>query len=544
MFALRPYQDEAVSGVETAFAAGERRVLVVQATGTGKTVVFGEITRRWVDAGKRVLILAHRAELLEQARDKLLYYEVESAIEKADLDARLQIEERANSIVDPHEIRCVVGSVQSFNKRRLERWPADYFDLIIVDEAHHAISTSYRRVIDHFAAAKVLGVTATPDRLDGRNVGEVFGRVAAEYHLDRAIEEGYLCPLKWLKSTVQVDLRGIKTTAGDYNLGQLEDRISENIEPLVNGTREVIGDRRAIVFTPDCGSAAAFAEGLRQAGVSARDVNGASRDRSAIIEGFRHEHFQVLVNCMLLTEGADFPFVEAVVLARPTQSRALLSQMVGRGTRLYQGKDACLIVDFAWLTDRHELVSPVELIVPEADGDLAGLVEAMLGVGRAVDLREAKCKAEEAKKKRESDEEIQLLLGAREALRLNVRKRQSGLDFEEVQPLLGIRDAAALHIEETWASKNVRPTERQVEALVNFGVPILEANAMSRHAASKHLDWLVGRSKAGMATLKQVLALTKAGVPREFALTLSKQEASRRMDTLYGNRRRASCQAG
>lgn len=183
---LRPYQTEARDAILRSWASGIRKTLLVLPTGCGKTIVFAKVIEERVRNGGNVLVLAHREELLNQASDKLERTTgLKTALEKAEstsLDSWFNV---------------TVGSVQTLqNPRRLEQFSSDHFDTIIVDEAHHAVSPSYRRVLDHFKNAKILGVTATADRGDKRNLGELFETISYEYTLPRAIREGYLCPIK------------------------------------------------------------------------------------------------------------------------------------------------------------------------------------------------------------------------------------------------------------------------------------------------------------------------------------------------------------
>lgn len=535
-FQLRPYQQEAFDAVWREFGNGKKSTLVCMPTGTGKTVLFGAVAQHETEErGGRVLVLAHRGELLEQAQAKLEMGGLESAIEKADQCARTAVQDAARSYLG-REVRCVIGSVQTLQGRRLRRWPRDYFSLIITDEAHHATADSYAEIYKHFEPAKHLGVTATPARSDGTNLGSVFESRAYEYLLDQAVKDGYLVRLEVVKSQTRVDLRGLKTTAGDFNLGGLEERISEALEPLVNAVREHIGGRRGIVFTPKVASAHAFAEGLRKVGIPARAVSGQSYDRQATLHAFAEGDFQVLCNCALLTEGYDAPFVEFIGMARPTKSASLAMQIIGRGTRLYPGKESCLILDFDWVVDRigDKLVTPYTLICPETDPETREIAEELIASGDASDLFDAAEYAEEIKARRE---EAKARAAEQERLRLSVRKLPTGLTWEKYDPL-NCRAATLMQIDEkeSWASKRTPATDRQVDALVGFGVPPDEARGMSRRMAGKHLDLLVGRAQKGLATLKQIRVLERNGIPHEEAVAFSKDGASAEIDRIFGRR--------
>ena len=211
MFQLRPYQAEAKQAILAAWDEGYRKTLLVLPTGCGKTVVFSSVTEDQVKKGHRVLIMAHRGELLDQAADKLR--------EASGLDSVL---EKAESSSLGSFLPVTVGSVQSLaQEKRLARFPNDYFQDIIVDEAHHCLSDSYRRVLDHFPAANILGVTATPDRGDMKNLGEFFDSKAYEYSMTEAIRQGYLCPIKAQMIPLELDIGSVGVSNGDFAVGEI-----------------------------------------------------------------------------------------------------------------------------------------------------------------------------------------------------------------------------------------------------------------------------------------------------------------------------------
>lgn len=213
---LRPYQQEAKTAVFEQWEQGFKRTLVVLPTGCGKTIVFAKITEDCVRKGERVLILAHRGELLEQASDKLFKATgLKSSVEKAE-----------NSCLDSW-YRVTVGSVQTLmREKRLQQFDESYFDTIIIDEAHHCISDSYQRIINYFSDAHILGVTATPDRGDMKNLGSVFDSLAYEYTLPKAIKEGYLSPIKAVTIPLKLDLSGVATQAGDFKASDIDTALS------------------------------------------------------------------------------------------------------------------------------------------------------------------------------------------------------------------------------------------------------------------------------------------------------------------------------
>jgi len=310
---LRPYQKEAVEAVFREWGSGHRRTLLVQATGTGKTVCFAEVVRRVAERGGRSLVLAHRGELLEQAADKIgRMTGLSCSVERA--------EETSVGTWD----RVTVGSVQTLMRDdRLSRLAPDRFQCVVVDEAHHAVSESYRRVLDHFSGADVLGVTATADRADRRDLGEVFDSIAYEYGLARAVRDGWLCPIEAQTLPLSVDISGVSTQAGDYAAGQLGDALDPYLDAIADQMAGVCRERRTVVFLPLVRTAKAFAERLRARGLSACEVDGQSEDRDEVLSDFQAGRYQVMCNSMLLTEGWDCPAVDCVVVLRPTKSRAL-----------------------------------------------------------------------------------------------------------------------------------------------------------------------------------------------------------------------------
>ena len=354
---LRPYQQEAREAIFEQWDGGVLKTLLVLPTGCGKTIVFAKVTEDCVRRGDRVLILAHRGELLEQAADKIR--------QSTGLGCAV---EKAEETCMGSWFRVVVGSVQTMmREKRLGQFPEDYFQTIIIDEAHHCISDSYQKVLNHFSSAKILGVTATPDRGDMRNLGSYFESLSYEYTLPKAIKEGYLSPIKALTIPLKIDMTGVGVQAGDFKASDISTALDPYLQGIAQEMEKYCKDKKTVVFLPLVKTSQKFRDLLNAHGFRAAEVNGDSQDRSEVLEAFDRGEYNVLCNSMLLTEGWDCPSVDCVVVLRPTKVRSLYCQMVGRGTRLSPGKDHLLLLDFLWHTERHELCHPASLICQDEE---------------------------------------------------------------------------------------------------------------------------------------------------------------------------------
>lgn len=382
---LRDYQSEAKEAIFKEWDKGVLRTLLVLPTGCGKTIVFAKVTEDCVRRGDRVLILAHRGELLEQAADK---------IAKA---TRLGCAtEKAEQSCLGSWFRVVVGSVQTLmREKRLGQFPADYFNTIIIDEAHHSISDSYQKILAHFNKARVLGVTATPDRGDMQNLGQVFDSLAYEYTLPKAIKAGYLSPIKALTIPLKLDLSGVAMQSGDFKAGDIATALDPYLYQIADEMEKYCEERKTVVFLPLVKTSQKFRDILIEKGFKAAEVNGESKDRAEVLEAFDHGEYNVLCNSMLLTEGWDCPSVDCIVVLRPTKVRSLYSQMVGRGTRLHPGKEHLLLLDFLWHTERHELCHPADLICTDREVAQKMTDNMEEACSCPVDIEEAEKKASE-----------------------------------------------------------------------------------------------------------------------------------------------------
>lgn len=486
---LRPYQQQARDRIHAEWDAGHTRTLLVLPTGTGKTIVFASVAADQVRAGDRVLILAHRGELLEQAADKLQRSTgLVSAVEKAE-----------STCLDSW-FRVVVGSVQTLQRTaRLERFPRDYFGTIIIDEAHHAITDGYRRILDYFSGAKVLGVTATPDRGDMRNLGEVFDSLAFEYKLTDAIKEGYLCKIMAQTIPLQLDITSVTMSGGDYAVGDLGTALDPYLEQIAAEMARRCKSRKTVVFLPLIKTSQKFRDLLNTYGFRAAEVNGQSDDRRQVLADFDAGKYNVLCNSMLLTEGWDCPSVDCVVVLRPTKVRSLYSQMVGRGTRLSPGKTDLLLLDFLWMTDKHELCRPADLVCE--DRTVARqMTEHLAETGCPEDIEEAAAQASE-------DVVAQREEALAKQLEEQRRKKAKLVDPLQYEMSIQAEDLAGYVPAFGWEAGP--PSEQQTAALEKLG--ILPGAVESAGKAALLLDRLNKRRDEGLTTPKQIRCLEKYG---------------------------------
>lgn len=486
---LRPYQLAAKAAVFEQWESVDKTLLVLP-TGTGKTIVFSAVTEECVRQGKRVLILAHRGELLAQAADKLYKTTgLKSAVEKAEQSCLGSF------------YRVTVGSVQTLmREKRLKGFAANYFDTIIIDEAHHAISESYQNVLRHFPAAKVLGVTATPDRGDMKDLGSVFESLAYEYTLPQAIKEGYLSPIKAVTIPLTLDISGVATQAGDFKASDIDTALDPYLYQIADEMLKYCAERKTVVFLPLVKTSQKFRDILNERGFMAAEVNGESEERAEILEAFDKGEYNVLCNSMLLTEGWDCPSVDCVVVLRPTKVRGLYCQMVGRGTRLCEGKTELLLLDFLWHTERHELCRPAHLICQNEEVAQKMTENLADEAGCAVDIEEAEKQAsEDVVAQREEALAKQL-----KAMKTRKRKLVDPLQYE-----MSIQAEDLSSYVPAFGWECAPATDKQRERLEKLG--ILPDAIENAGKASLILDRLEKRRAAGLTTPKQIRLLENYG---------------------------------
>lgn len=487
---LRSYQQEAMSAVLSEWDSGIKRTLLVLPTGCGKTIVFAKITEECVIRGKRILILAHREELLEQAADKI----------KKTTGLSCAKEKAADSCLGSW-YRVVIGSVQTLmREKRLSEFEKDYFDCIIIDEAHHSISDSYQNILNYFDEADVLGVTATPDRGDMKDLGQVFESLAYEYTLPRAIREGYLSPIKAVTIPLELDLSGVGVQAGDFKASDIDSALDPYLFQIADEMKKYCSDRKTVVFLPLVKTSQKFRDILNDKGFKAAEVNGNSPDRAEVLADYEAGKYDVLCNSMLLTEGWDCPAVDCIVVLRPTKVRSLYCQMVGRGTRTAEGKTDLLLLDFLWHTSRHELCRPANLICTD-EAVAQKLTENMAdNAGCPMDIEAAEKSASEdvvAEREKALAEKLAAM-----------RKRKRAL-VDPLQYEMSIQAADLANYVPAFGWECEPPSDKQKKRLESLG--ILPDEIDSAGKAKLILDRLDKRRAEGLTTPKQIRILERMG---------------------------------
>lgn len=366
---LRPYQEQAVAAVLDARERGLSRVLYTMPTGCGKTQAFVEIARRMMAAVQRpALVIAHREELLDQAAHRFqammpgVWVDVEQGPRRAG-----------------HLSEVVVASVQTLSRSE-QRLSWLHPGVVICDEAHHAPAAGYRKVFTRFGCfsgeAYLVGCTATPKRLDKLNLHAIFEEQVFDYSIRTAIRDGWLCDVRGYRVKSQVDLSKVHTTAGDFNQAELAEavNVAARTDAAIKHWQEVAAARSTIVFCASVAHAQDAAAAFCERGISAEFVHGGMKpdERQGVLARFTRGRTQVLTNVEVLTEGFDHPPTSCVVMLRPTQSWGLYAQMIGRGTRICDGKSDLVVVDVVDNCQKHSLASVPAILDLPADLDLEG----------------------------------------------------------------------------------------------------------------------------------------------------------------------------
>ena len=363
---LRPYQQEALDSMLQAESNGISKQLVVLPTGAGKTVLFAQLPIMRKNS-LPMLVLAHRSELLIQAKDK---------IETINKDLSVGIEQAENKAGYSDVVIASVPTLGRESSSRIEQYPKDYFKTIVVDEAHHAAAPSYRRILDYFKPDLLLGVTATPQRSDSVRLIDVFQEIVYYKSIQDLIKEGWLSPLVGYRVKTSTDISDVEIQNGEYKQDQLIEAIdnpSRN-NSIVTAYNDLANAKKTVVFAAGVDHAENLAEAFRKNGSSVRVIIGTTpeEERRQILSDFKSGVVTVLVNVGVLTEGFDEPSIEAIILAKPTRSSLLYTQIVGRGTRLFDGKEHCMIIDIADTTRGKKPIGLPTLLGMPAEFDLQG----------------------------------------------------------------------------------------------------------------------------------------------------------------------------
>lgn len=522
---LRPYQQESVRRVEAEWRE-RRSTLLVLPTGCGKTVVFSEIIRRAFP--RRALVLAHREELVFQARDKVRTM----TGWRVDVEMGEARAEMACMFGGP---RVVVSTIQTQaaggdGGGRMSRFDPRLFGVVVIDEAHHAPASSYRRVLDWYGTnpdLRILGVTATPDRADEEALGQVFESVSFDYEVLDAIQDGWLVPITQQMVHVEgLDFSGCRTTSGDLNGADLAAvmEYEKNLHRVVAPAIEIAGNRRTLVFCASVDHAERVCEmfNRHRDGMAAWVCGKTDKEeRRKILSDFSTGRVQVVCNCGVLTEGFDNPGVEVVVMARPTKSRALYAQMAGRGTRpaneiahelndhespearraLIEAscKPSCLIVDFVGNSGRHKLMTSADILGGNVSEQARDMAVAKAREGKPVRMNEALREAEE-------EIEVEKQREAARRARLTARAKYSA---QKIDPF----DVFQVHpVAERGWDRGKRLSDAQAAILRKQGI---EPDDMPYGQARQVLNELFRRWDTGMCTFGQAKILRKRGLPTD-----------------------------
>lgn len=539
---LRPYQLEAGDGIMREWETNVS-TLVVLPTGLGKTVLFADIIRRKFP--RRAMVVAHREELIFQARDKIQAVTgLHAEIEMGELRANM-----GGGLFGP-PCRVVVSTVQTLTaggdgSGRYTRFDPNHFGTLIIDEAHHATAGSYRKVIDWFTrneSLRVLGVTATPDRTDEEALGQVFGSVAYDFEIWDAIREGWLVPIEQQMVDVDgLDFSGVKTTLGDLNGAELAAVMEreEILHRIASPTIEILGARRAIVFCSSVAHAERLAEifNRHRSGMASWVCGETDKeDRRRMLADFAGGKIQVICNCGVLTEGFDDWGVEVIVMARPTKSRALYAQMGGRGTRPPPGtvdgpetaaarraaiaaskKTHCLFLDFVAICGRHKLVSAADILGGNVSDDIvAEAVKKLKSAGKPVNVSEA---IEEAQREAKERAEAEAATRARLTLKATYKTRSvNPFDVLEIDPT----------VSRGW-DKGRQLSPKQRDILLKQGI---NPDGMEFHQAKQMLNEVFRRWDGNLCSYKQAALLKRYGIN---ASSMSREQAKATIDGLAAN---------
>lgn len=555
----RHYQSDGVRRVCEEFDAGND-TLLVRPTGMGKTIELAHVIK---ERAGQAIVMAHREELIFQNADKVEQVTGESVdIEMADHRAHI-----GSFLNRP---RIISASVQTLNAGRVEprmnRFRPEDFTTLIIDEAHHAPSNSYRRVIEYFKKnprLRVLGVTATPDRADELALGSVFASVAHSITIDQAIDWGWLVDIEAVSIHVDgLDYDEVRTTAGDLNGGDLERVMmyEDNLHRIASPTVDLVGDKRTLVFASSVAHAERLAEIFNRTkpGSTGWVCGKTPKDeRKDLLGRFAAGLVQIVVNVGVLTEGFDDPGIEAVVLARPTKSRSLYSQMVGRGTRPHPGlnrlpnvddasderrdwirnspKPSVMVVDFVGNTTRHRLVHAADILAgdePEPVRDRARQIieqqEQPMRIPDAVQIARQQIEEEEEERRRLEEIEARRRQEEADAARRALLRARAKYTASRTDPFstMGVDTPTV-----SGYDSGRPPSTKQIEFLRRQGIPNHEINRLSSSECGRLVGEVKRRWEQGQCSYKQANILRRYGLPTD----VTRSEASDMIDKIAAN---------
>jgi superfamily II DNA or RNA helicase len=540
MIQYRPYQEEALTAVRNQLR-DHHSTLLVMATGLGKTVVFAQYAAEMLEHG-RIMVLAHREELVHQAWSHLQTITGEQPdIEMADWHSSMGPGRPSSVVVGT--IQTQVSGMKGLG--RMTKFDPDDFSLLVIDEAHHAAAKTYRKVVDYYrqnSRCKILGVTATPDRADEKALGVIFKSCAYEYGIHEGVEDGWLVsPEVYMKELQSLDYSWVKTVAGDLNLGEVSEEVErhENVYGMSHHVLDAVGDKKTLIF----------AASLRQAGLITEILNGERPDSADFVHGktskddrrrmfarYARKEFQFLVNVGVATEGFDDPGIECICQGRPTLSRALYAQCLGRGTRTLPGtidglntaserKDAIrdsgkpdlTVLDFVGNSGRHRLVSAVDVLGGDCDEEVVDRARRKARTTRGdvltlLQTAETEIAAEIALNQRQK---------SRRMMEVRAKYSTAKVNPFDTLDLCPVREKS-WHVGRT-------PTEKQVAFLQKAGV---DTGGLTFTHASQIIDTVIKRRNDGRCTYKQARLLKKFG----YDPTSSFAEAREIIDALAANK--------
>jgi len=514
-FQLREYQKEFCRKTYDAFYKGldgndpVDTALSVAATGAGKTIMAAALAYSVIrHRDKKVLFLADTDELVEQARDKM----IDAAglipdIEKAQL--------RASRKAD-----IVIGSIQTLSKKgRIAEWDPDHFGMVIADEAHLSMAKGWQRVLGHFknGGAKILGITATPERGDGKNLLKFYESIPYEISLFDLINAGHLSPITVCSIPLEVDTSKIDKRLDE---DEVDHAMTPYLDAIIDAWQEHASDRKTLVFHPNIRMSKDFDKRLEERGIKSEHIDGTSKRRKQILEDYANNKFDVLNNAILLTKGYDCPDIECVIVLRPTKSRVAYQQMVGRGTRNAPGKSDCLLLDFLYQFESLGVIRPAALAA-RGDEIEAAMQDQLNRFGSSTQ-----------KKLNLQDVMSECEIATKKALIEKLRQAgQNGAKTYDARTMAGILDQNELleyRPRTKWEAQ--LPTEAQLETLQRVGINPLTVT--TKGEASTIIAKIKERRIKNLATPRQVAFLQQRGHADAHKLTFF--NASEKINALTG----------